>query len=191
MLRLTGKALPILLLVTGSPSLSLAGVNDIGPRGPYVAPLYVPPPPPVSRLNLKDNGDGTISDPDSGLMWTRKDSHAHLGKCLNWRQSKEYVESLETGGYDDWRMPNMPELAGIYDNTKENIISMDHDPEYPLALDEKFADGAAYWYWTSDYHETDLADCCTRILYFVTGMGYTAPVTKCRKGGVRGVRDGR
>lgn len=189
MFLLTGKALPLFLLILWFPSASLAGVKDIGPREPYVAPQYVPPPPPVSRLHLKDNGDGTISDPDSGLMWTQKDSHAHLGICLNWRQSKEYVENLRTGGYDDWRMPSMPEIAGIYDNTKENVNSMDHDPEFPLALDEKFADGAAYWYWTSDYFETDLTDCCVRTLYFNTGMGHSRRITMCNKGGVRGVRN--
>ncbi|VAX32954.1 hypothetical protein MNBD_NITROSPINAE05-1228 [hydrothermal vent metagenome] len=191
MFRLSDKVLPVLFLLLGWPALSLAGVQDIGPREPYVAPLYIPPPPPVSRLHLKDNGDGTISDPDSGLMWAQKDSHADLGKCLEWRESKEYVENLRTGGHDDWRMPSMPEIAGIYDNTKENIRSMDHDPEFPLALDEKFADGAAYWYWTSDYHKTDLADCCTRILYFASGMGHSAPITKCNKGGVRGVRNAK
>lgn len=189
MFLLNGKALLIFFFILCFPFESRAGVKDVGPKEPYVAPHYIPPPPPVSKLHLKDNGDGTISDPDSGLMWAQKDSHADLGRCLDWRQSKEYVEDLRTGGYDDWRMPSMPELAGIYDNTRENVISMDHDPEYPLALDEKFADGAAYWYWTSDYHKTDLANCCARLLYFVNGMGHTAPITRCKKGGVRGVRN--
>lgn len=166
-----------------------ADITDIGPKSGYEAPAYVPPPPPVSKLHLIDNGDGTISDPDSGLMWTKKDSYAHMGKCLNWNQAAEYVESLQTGGYDNWRMPDIPELAGIYDNTKENLGSMDHDPENPLALDEKFADGAAYWYWSSDHQKTKLADCCARTFYFVTGMAHTRRFTMCSKGGVRGVRD--
>jgi len=85
----------------------------------------------------------------------------------------------------------MPEMAGIYDNTKENVNSMDHDPNYPLALDEKFADGAACWYWTSDYFETDLTDCCARTLYFNTGMGHSRRITMCDKGGVRGVRNAK
>jgi hypothetical protein len=191
MLWQTKKVLSLFLLILGLPSASLAGVKDIGPREPYVAPLYVPPPPPVSRLHLKDNGDGTISDPDSGLMWTQKDSHADLEKCLDWKKSKEYVENLQTAGYDDWRMPSMPEIAGIYDNTKENVMSMDHDPEFPLGLDEKFADGAAYWYWTSDFYETKLADCCARTMYFNTGMGHSRQIKMCTKGGVRGVRNAK
>ena len=53
----------------------------------YIAPPYVTPPPIPSRLNLVDNGDGTITETKSKLMWTKKDSFADLGKCLNWQES--------------------------------------------------------------------------------------------------------
>ena len=45
----------------------------------YVAPPYVPPPPPVSKVHLTDNGDGTITD-GNYLMWTKSDSYADLNK---------------------------------------------------------------------------------------------------------------
>lgn len=115
----------------------------------YVAPPYVPPPPPVSRVHLTDNGDGTITDGD-GLMWTKKDSYADMGKCLNWYESEEYARQLMTGGYDDWRMPTVKELYGIYDDTLENVMGWDHDSEYPLRLSKLFADGAAHWYWSGE-----------------------------------------
>ena len=68
-------------------------------RQPYVAPPYVTPTPIPSRLNLVDNGDGTITETKSKLMWTKKDSFADLGKCLNWQESKDYVENLTTAGH--------------------------------------------------------------------------------------------
>ena len=71
---------------------------------PYEASQYVPPPPPQSKVHLTDNQDGTLTD-NHGLMWTLKDSYADLGGCLNWYQSYDYVKSLKTGGYNDWRMP--------------------------------------------------------------------------------------
>lgn len=159
------------------------------PTEPYVAPPYVPPPPPESTVHLVDNGDGTVSHTDRPLMWAEADSYADLGKCLNWHEAGEYAENLTIGNYSDWRMPTLEELAEIYDNTKENVMSFDHDSKTPLALDEKFADGAAYWYWVSDHTKTDLTDCCTRTLYFVLGTVHTRRFSDCMSGGVRPVRN--
>ena len=44
------------------PGVTNAEGNLHAPRAPYVAPPYVPPPPIPSRLNLIDNGDGTITE---------------------------------------------------------------------------------------------------------------------------------
>ena len=141
---------------------------------PYEAPPWVPPPPPKSRVHLVDNGDGTLTETMTHLMWTQKDSYADLGKCLNWHQARNYVENLETGGYKDWRLPKAIEYGMIYDDTKENNMAWDHNPENLLALSEQFADGAAYWYWAADFDENDLADCCARTAYFVTGRAFGA-----------------
>ena len=153
-------------------------------REPYIAPPYVTPLPIPSRLNLVDNGDGTITETKSKLMWTKKDSFADLGKCLNWQESRDYVENLTTGGHTDWRMPLVREYGEIYDNTESNVMAMDHDSENPLALSGLFADGAAYWYWSSEHGQ-----CCARTAYFVTGMSFVRTLDKCTNGGVRAVRN--
>ena len=178
----------ILLQTVSVAAPGFAGWRDIGPPEPYVAEPYVPPPPPVSKVRLKDNGDGTLTDLDSGLMWAQADSYADLGHCLSWRQSVEYVKNLRTGGHDDWDLPSLAELFLIYDDTKANIKAWDKDPSNPMALDEKFADGAAYWYWSSDHKVTDLTDCCARSFYFVTGMTHIRRFSYCQNGGVRAVR---
>ena len=153
----------------------------------YEAPPYVPPPPPVSQVRLTDNRDGTITD-RKGLMWTKKDSYADLGKCLNWYESEQYVRELTTGTYNDWRLPTVLELYGIYDDTLENVLSWDHNPEHPLRLSKLFADGAAYWYWSGEREETKLAHCCATAFYFVKGFTNTRRLTMCDNGGVRAIR---
>ncbi len=176
-------------LITAQMSFA-EGSFSCAPDLPYEAPQYVEPArePEISRLRLIENGDGTITDPDSGLQWTQKDSFADLGRCLAWQESMDYVEWLETAGHKDWRMPTIKELSTLYDPTKENNMAWDHNPEYPLMLDEKFADGAAYWYWSSDSGEVDPSKGCTRTLYFVKGLIHLRNLNQCNNGGVRAVR---
>ncbi len=61
-----------------------------------------------------DNGDETITDEATGLMWARSDD----GKELDWVDALAYAEASELGGYDDWRLPNVKELQSIVDYTR-------------------------------------------------------------------------
>ena len=160
------------------------------PKPPYEAPQYVEPikKPEISKLRLIDNIDGTITDLESGLLWAKKDSYADLGRCLTWQESKDYVEKLDTANFTDWRMPTIKELSTIYDPTKENNMSWDHNAEYPLAQNEIFADGSAYWFWSSDCGIVEGKRCCAKTLYFVKGLIHFRNLEQCNNGGVRPVR---
>ncbi|GIT65439.1 MAG: hypothetical protein Ct9H300mP23_10660 [Nitrospinota bacterium] len=91
---------------------AIVNANGYIQKGPYVAPPYVAPPPIPSRLKLIDNGEGNPSPKQSqNSCGQKKDSFADLGKCLNWYDSKNYVENLTTGGYTDWRVPEVWEYG--------------------------------------------------------------------------------
>ena len=63
-------------------------------------------------LAFQDNGNGTVTDLASGLMWQKGDS----GSAMTWAAAFSYVASLNTqnyGGKSDWRVPNIKELASI------------------------------------------------------------------------------
>lgn len=64
--------------------------------------------------NFIDNGDGTISDLATGLMWQQADD----GNTRNWEDALEYSENLQYAGYTDWRLPNAKELHSIVDYTR-------------------------------------------------------------------------
>lgn len=66
------------------------------------------------KNDFVDNGDGTITDHASGLMWTKSDS----GKTMNWEEALFYAEDLEKAGYDDWRFPNVKDLQSIVDYSR-------------------------------------------------------------------------
>ena len=58
-----------------------------------------------------DNGDGTITDNVTGLVWTQDQSD----QSMDWSEAPNYCETLTTGGITDWRVPNIKELWSIRD----------------------------------------------------------------------------
>jgi len=61
----------------------------------------------------KRQADAAVAwiDPVTGLMWTRSDN----GKKVDWHNAKGYCSSLRLADYQDWRVPTIDELEGIYD----------------------------------------------------------------------------
>lgn len=53
----------------------------------------------------------TWTDPATELMWTRQDN----GSDVDANQAGDYCRNLTLGGYSNWRLPTIDELAGIYD----------------------------------------------------------------------------
>ncbi len=56
-----------------------------------------------------DNGDGTVTDNQQGVMWQQKDD----GKERTWQEAKKYCENLDLAGHKDWRLPEISLLTGL------------------------------------------------------------------------------
>jgi hypothetical protein len=61
--------------------------------------------------NFVVNGDETVTDLATGLMWSQNDN----GVAINWESAPSYAEESTLAGYDDWRLPNAKELQSIAD----------------------------------------------------------------------------
>ncbi|MFC1991686.1 DUF1566 domain-containing protein [Chloroflexota bacterium] len=56
----------------------------------------------------QDNGDGTVTDLNTGLMW-QKDT----GVKMTWEEAALGADSFRLGGYTDWRMSSIKELYSL------------------------------------------------------------------------------
>lgn len=98
-----------------------------------------------------DNGNGTVTDSATGLMWQQADSD----KGLNWQDSLQYAENLNLADYDDWRLPNAKELQSLvdYSRSPETTGSAAIDPIFQASVINNEGGEKDYpYYWTSTTH---------------------------------------
>jgi len=106
------------------------------------------------KNDFEDNGDGTITDKATGLMWTQNDS----GTSYNWEEALAWVETQNAGqylGYSDWRLPNAKELQSIVDYTRspDTTSSAAIDPLFNATAVTNEAGGLDYpFYWSGTTH---------------------------------------
>lgn len=67
--------------------------------------------PTVIADQFKDNGDGTIADNLTGLIWQKVQSP----NTLTWEEALIYASGLSLAGKSDWRVPNVKELQSLND----------------------------------------------------------------------------
>ncbi|WP_216616313.1 DUF1566 domain-containing protein [Marinifilum caeruleilacunae] len=104
--------------------------------------------------NFVDNGNGTISDEATGLMWMQDDNG---DEGLSWKEALEYAENKDFAGYTDWRLPDAKELQSIVDYTRSpettNSAAIDALFNCSEIANENGETDFAY-YWTSTTHAT-------------------------------------
>ncbi len=61
--------------------------------------------------SYKDNGNGTVTDLVTGLMWSK----AVDKKKLSLVEAKKIAPTITIGGYSDWRVPDIKEMYSLID----------------------------------------------------------------------------
>ena len=79
------------------------------------------------RTRFVDNGDGTVTDLVTGLMWKKCPEGLSGGECEEgavsnkvWGVAMKTARDSTFAGYDDWRLPNLKEIQTLVDVSKNN-----------------------------------------------------------------------
>lgn len=104
------------------------------------------------KMSYSVNSDGTILDKNTNLTWQNRwlDNNGNQINFIKskWQSACDYCDSLELGGYSDWRLPTKHELFSVVDLSKSNP-----------AINTSFANTKNTYYWseTSNSYNTNNA----------------------------------
>jgi len=124
-----------------------------------------------------NNGDGTVTDYYTGLMWAYAP-----GPAVEWQNAIIYCNNNATAGYTDWRVPNLLELMSVMDYSCPSST--------PSHCWNRYFNAALSWsgvyaeHWASTTHTTTT----TEAYYFDSQFGRIAYQAKTSTEPVRCVR---
>jgi Protein of unknown function (DUF1566) len=103
-------------------------------------------------MRFTDNGNGTVTNPRTGLMWKHCPEGASwngkvcsdIGTPMNWVQAMKAAKASRYAGHSDWRLPTIAELQ----STKAEFCESDMVPQ---ATDNatKLKNSIEYGFWSS------------------------------------------
>ena len=89
----------------------------------------------MNPLSYSINGDGTVTDSNTGLIWQQQDDAIKR----TWADAGTYCADLTAGGFSDWRLPEKHELTTI----------LDYDGSQPFIDTVSFLNAKSDNYWSS------------------------------------------
>ena len=95
-----------------------------------------------------DNGDGTVTDHQLGVMWAETDNQGDI----NWKQAELWIKYTFPytikAKYDNWRLPTLAELESLYIKEKKiKGYETDCGQRVKIVPVIKLSCG---WVWTSE-----------------------------------------
>ena len=106
------------------------------------------------KNNFVDNGDSTITDNATGLMWAKNDSK----NSIDWQSALAFAQTKNSQnylGHNDWRLPNAKELQSLIDYSRslDATLSAAIDPLFNCtAITDEGGNTNYPWYWSSTTH---------------------------------------
>ena len=125
--------------------------------------------------DFHSNGDGTLSDRTTGLMWPVADSAAGM----DWQHALAFAQTQNAAnylGHADWRLPSTKELQSLVDYTRSPgatdaaKVGPAVNPMFSCTPITNEAGDADYpWYWTSTSAKARANDAYVAAWYVAFG----------------------
>ena len=120
-----------------------------------------------AKPDYVNNGDGTVTDRVTGLIWQQ----GHNAKRLGWYEAHQACADLTLGGHTDWRLPSIKELYSIADfrgtaghRPYLNKVFEIHQPSADILQHDRFA---------ATHHSSMMGQTWSSTLY--TGQHWDRP----------------
>jgi len=126
------------------------------------------------RNDFRDNGDGTVTDRATGLMWAKADS----GRGMNWKDALAWSQAKNAEkhlGRGDWRMPSVKELQSLvdYGRCPDKDGSPAIDPLFACTGVTNEAGQADFgYYWSGTTHANAFAGAAAAYVAFGRAAGW-------------------
>jgi len=190
------------VFVVAGGNQDVAQLSTPAPVAPVPASIPVLRPVPVvsthSSYRYTDNGNGTVTDNRSGLMWLK---NANCFGLQRWSKAKQSAANLASGqcGLSDgsrrgmWRLPTYEEWNAMIDEKyidRENYSRpalSNAAGTGPWKEGDAFSGVQTYYYWSS----TTLANSTTKAWYVYFANGHVGYDNKTRTNYVWPVRGGQ
>jgi len=125
-------------------------------------------------ISEKISGEKVVTDTKTNLMW-----QGLVAEDKTWREAKDYSESLNYGGYEDWRLPTIAELETLINKSRENPAS-----DFPDMPSRRFWSSLSYVYeinknaWYANFNSGNISSylkiskCDVRCVRGSLGRGF-------------------
>jgi len=80
------------------------------------------------RVRFVDNGDGTVTDRKTNLMWIKNGRRMEFTSALTWWDAVKKSDDIKVGGHDDWRLPTIEEWRSLIDPNQEYPAMVEPNP---------------------------------------------------------------
>ena len=70
----------------------------------------------IQQNRFHEVNNSIVIDSKTGLIWALQDN----GMDIDWWEAKQFTKDYTAGGYNDWRLPDIKELATLYTSDERN-----------------------------------------------------------------------